>query len=293
MARDIYQEVTNSIIASLEAGVRPWAPRWHGASNLPRRSCGKPYQGINVPILWGSASAKGYMSAYWLTYKQAESLGAHVRKGERGTAIVFASTFLKRGKDDTGAESVESVPFLKSYSVFNADQIDDLPEMYRAKPADLTAVAEAGRIPAAEAVVAATGATIVHGGGRAFYQLSEDLIRLPDFAAFFTPADYYATAFHELGHWTGAERRINRTFGKRFGDKAYAAEELVAEMAAAFIAAHVGLSAEPRPDHASYVASWLSIMKGDKRAIFTAASAAQKAANFVLGAVASEEAEAA
>lgn len=281
MARDIYAETTNAIIAMLEAGTRPWTPSWDRGADLPRRANGEAYKGINVPILWCAAMTAGYAVPTWLTYKQAAAHGAHVRKGEKGCVVVYASTLVKKGKDANGDDAVEAIPFLKAYTVFNVGQIEGLPAHFYARPETRNADQ---RKADADAVMTRAGATIVHGGSRAFYQPSEDLIRLPEFSAFKDADSYYAVAFHELGHWTGAEKRLNRVFGKRFGDKAYAAEELVAEMTAAFVCASVGISAEPREDHASYLDSWLRILKADKRAIFTAASAAQRACDFIVSA---------
>lgn len=284
--QDIYARVTSRIVEELEKGVRPWLKPWtsksgDGQVSRPLRHNGEPYSGINVVLLWCDAIEKGFSSSMWMTYKQAESLGAHVRKGESGSTVVYADRFKKTDTDDKGEESCREIPFMKAYTVFNVQQIDGLPERY------LPQAKEEGRAPepilAAEEFFAATGATFRHGGGRAFYAPGPDFIQLPELADFRDPEGYAATKAHELIHWTGAKARMNREFGGRFGDSAYAREELVAELGAAFLCADLGVSLEPRTDHASYLYSWLSVLKEDKRAIFAAAAHAQRASDFLHG----------
>ncbi|NBX67319.1 MAG: DUF1738 domain-containing protein [Proteobacteria bacterium] len=285
MRKDIYESVTNKIITQIEKGTRPWLQPWAsgqhhlGSIHRPLRGNGKPYTGINVVMLWGAAHDNGYSCPMWLTFKQAADLGAHVRKGSKGQTVVYASKFTKEETNARGEDVTRSIPFLKQYTVFNVEQIDGLPDSYYAKP---VAVNPAARIANAESFFRNCGATLNHGGNRAFYAPSVDAITMPAFEAFTDAESYYATLAHEHIHWTKHEKRLNRDLGgKRFGDNGYAAEELVAELGAAFVAADLGLYLEPREDHASYLKAWLGILKADSRAIFTAASHAQKAADYL------------
>ena len=282
--RDFYQHVTARILEDLERGVRPWLKPWSTSnarnSALPRRHNGVLYQGINVLLLWTAAMTRGFTAATWMTYRQALELGAHVRKAETGTLVVFADRML-RTEDDENGESVErSIPYLKSYIVFNIEQIDGLPPQYL-PPAPAPASVET-RNAQAERFISATGATIRFGGNRAYYAPAFDVIQLPPVPAFRDMESYYGTALHELTHWTGHESRCGRKLnGQRFGSEAYAFEELVAELGSAFLCAELGITPEVRDDHAAYLASWLAVLKRDKRAIFSAASQAQCAVDFL------------
>lgn len=283
---DVYARVTNRIIADLEQGVRPWLKPWSngqggGQVARPLRHNGLPYSGINVVLLWCDAMEKGFSASTWMTYKQAEQLGAHVRKGESGSLVVYADRYKKTETNDKGEEVDREIPFMKAYTVFNIEQIEGLPETYR--PAVSPRPQPFQPLEAAEAFFAGTGATFRHGGNRAFYAPGPDLIQLPPAETFRDAESYVATKAHELIHWTGAEGRMAREFGKRFGDTAYAREELVAELGAAFLCADLGVTAEPREDHAAYLASWLEVLKEDKRAIFSAAAHAQRASDFLHG----------
>jgi len=284
--RDLYQHVTDRILEDLERGVRPWLKPWSmskvGGSILPRRHNGIPYQGINVLLLWSEAMARGYTATTWMTYRQALELGAHVRKGESGTLVVFADR-LTRTEDGDDGESVErSIPYLKSYMVFNVEQIEGLPPQYQPQTA-APASAEIRRTQA-ESFIAATRAIIRFGGDRAYYAPAFDVIQLPPPPAFRDMEGYYGTVLHELTHWTGHASRCARELnGHRFGSEAYAFEELVAELGSAFLCAELGITPEVRDDHAAYLASWLTVLKQDKRAIFAAASQAQRAADYVRG----------
>ena len=286
MKADLYSKITDQIVASLEKGVKPWHKPWSanttggGQIVRPLRANGIPYRGINVLMLWGAATDHGYQSSTWMTYKQAAELKAQVRKGEKSTTVVYAGS-INRSETDatTGEESDRNIPFLKGYYVFNADQIDGLPDSYRVPSPALPSGIE--RIEHADAFAMATGATIRHGGNRAFYNYGSDSVQMPPLQAFESAESYYSTLIHELTHWTGHASRLGRSFGKRFGDKAYAFEELVAELGAAFMSADLNLTPETRDDHAEYLGYWLDVLKGDKRAIFTAASHAQRAADFL------------
>ncbi|MFZ4166510.1 ArdC family protein [Brevundimonas sp. NPDC058933] len=283
---DIYQTVTDSVINMLEAGVKPWAPQWEagacGLPAIPTRANGEAYRGLNVALLWGAAEMKGYRHHTWMTFKQAKELGGCVRKGEKSTPVIYWGSYAKEGDD--GEE--ETRLFAKGYAVFNVEQIDHLPaRFFEAPPVGETAE----RIKAADAWAVGTGADIRHGGAKAFFSPKSDHVQMPPLEAFYEPEAYYGTLAHELTHWSGAKARLDRQFGKRFGDKAYAFEELIAEMGAAFAMARLGIAAEPREDHASYLASWLKVLKADKRAIFTAASKAQAACDFLFDLAAKAE----
>jgi len=292
---NVYSRVTSKIIADLEQGVRPWHKPW-SASNAsgtiirPLRANGQPYRGVNVLLLWGEADAKGYRSPIWMTYKQAATLGAQVRKGEHGSLVVYADKLTRTETDDAGHETERDIRFMKGYTVFNTEQVDGLPAHYYTK-AETPAPVE--RIPQAEAFFACAGARVQHGGNRAFYAPHPDFIQMPPAESFESPESYAATKAHELTHWTAHPSRLARELGKRFGDDAYAAEELIAEMGSAFLCADLGITPETRDDHASYLDHWLKVLKADSRAIFTAASQAQRAADYLHGIVNSARQQAA
>lgn len=282
---DVYQTVTDAIVGRLEAGeVAPWHRPWRaghaaGPTSRPLRFNGQPYSGVNILWLWMAAEAGGYSCPLWITYNQARELGGHVRKGEKGTTVVYASTFNKRETLADGTTADRKIPFLKSYTVFNAEQCDGLPAHYYAKAEPMAA--DVRPLEAAAAFFANTGADIRAGGNRAFYNPTGDYVTVPEAATFESAEAHASTTAHELAHWTGAASRLARDFGKRFGDEAYAAEELVAELAAAFLAADLGFESVPHAEHVNYLASWLKVLKADKRAIFTAASAASRAAAYL------------
>lgn len=286
--QDLYQTVTDKVIAQLEAGARPWSKPWaagHAAGRVsrPLRWNGVPYQGVNILLLWSEAQARGYSNPSWLTFKQALELGGHVRKGEKGSPIVFASKIVKE-EERNGEQVQRAISFLKGYTVFNVEQCDGLPERYFVKAPEV--INPMQRLHEAEAFFAATGAQISERAeGMAYFRPSTDEIVMPPFVSFRDPESYYATLAHEACHWTKMPERLDRKFdgSKRFGGEAYAMEELVAEMGSAFLCADLGLALEPREDHASYLASWLRALKADNRAIFTAATHAQKAADFLHG----------
>ena len=283
---DIYQRVTNRIIADLEQGIRPWVKPWHvqhtaGRISRPLRHNGTPYRGVNVLLLWGEAVEFGYVAPLWMTYKQAQIIGGQVRKGEHGALVVFADKFRKTETDEQGDEVTRDIPFMKRYTVFNVEQIDGLPEHYYARPAKTLPLAE--RIGNVDRFIKDTGADIRHGGNSAFYAISQDRIQLPPFEAFRDKESYYATALHELTHWTRHPSRLARDFGRKsYGDEGYAREELVAELGAAFLCADLVIAPEVRDDHANYLANWLKVLKDDKRAIFQAAAHAQRAADYLV-----------
>lgn len=294
MKQDIYQRVTDRIIADLEQGELTWLKPWSsgnmdGRIVKPLRHNGLPYSGINILMLWGAAMEAGFASPYWMTFRQAMELGAHVRKGEHGNPVVYASTITKTEEQDDGSEEERSIPFMKAYTVFNVEQIDGLPAHYYVRPEPV--IDPEQRIGHAETFFAATGADIRHGGNRAYYSGGSDHVQMPYFETFRSPEAYYATLAHELTHWTKHPKRLDREFGrKRWGDEGYAREELVAELGAAFLCADLLLTPEPGTEHAAYIQSWLKVLKEDKRAIFSAAAHAQRAADFLHGLQAHPEA---
>jgi antirestriction protein ArdC len=281
--QDVYARVTAAIVADLERGVRPWVKPWtagNGDVSRPVRHTGVSYRGINVVLLWLAALQGCFACPMWMTYKQAAELGGQVRRGEKGATVVYADRFIRVESGDNGEEHEHAIPFLKSYSVFNCEQIDGLPAHYYATPERDSRVI--GRIGRAERFFGNTGADIRHGGGSAYYAPSGDFVQMPPFESFTTAEAYYATLAHELTHWSGHASRLAREFGRqRWGDEARAMEELVAESGAAFLCADLGLTPETREDHAAYIGSWLKVLKNDKRAIFTAAGHAQRAADFL------------
>jgi antirestriction protein ArdC len=284
---DVYSRVTQQIVAQLEQGIRPWIRPWksgHAAVPLcrPLRHNGMPYRGVNVLLLWGEAFEKAYTSPIWMTYRQAQELGGHVRKGEHGTFVVYADQYVKTEGDEASGEAIERrIAFMKAYVVFNVEQIAELPAHFYPTTEAMPAPAPVPRIEAAEAFFAGTGARILHGGDRAFYSPTRDFIQMPPRERFRDAPAYCTTLAHELVHWTSHPMRIHRELGKRFGDDAYAAEELIAEMGAAFLSADLGITPEVLDDHAAYLALWLNVLKDDSRAIFTAASQAQRAVDYL------------
>lgn len=284
--QDAHSRITDRILAELEQGTRPWLKPWSGGDMAtsgqvrPLRATGQPYRGINVLLLWIEAQASGFVSPSWMTYKQAQALDAQVRKGEHGATVVYYGDSTKTVYDDASGENREQgFRFLKTYTVFNVAQIDGLPERFHIVPEPSP---EAERIEAAEAFFASIPATVNHGCDRAYYIPSADRIQLPPFAAFHDAHGYYSTRGHETVHWTRHESRLDRSFGReRWGDEGYAREELVAELGAAFLAADLGLCIEPRPDHASYIASWIKVLQNDTRAIVQAAAHAERAVAYL------------
>ncbi|MCO5067048.1 MAG: zincin-like metallopeptidase domain-containing protein [Rhizobiaceae bacterium] len=281
---DIYQRVTDAIIAQLEAGVRPWHQPWGaiGTSHRPLRHNAVPYRGINTVLLWMSSNANGFSSPYWMTYRQSQEIGGQVRKGSKSTLVVYAGAIERSEEADNGEEVERRIPFLKGYSVFNCDQIDNLPERFYPAPIVQTPAKE--RIPHADEFFKNTGSIVKHGGDRAYYMPSGDFIAMPVFEAFESASSYISVLGHEHVHWTMHADRLARDFGsKKWGDDAYALEEAVAETGAAMICADLGIEDHPREDHAAYIASWIKCLKNDKRAIFKAASHAEQAVRFLHG----------
>lgn len=286
---DIYTRITDKIIEELASGVRPWMKPWSAANtdgriSRPLRHNGQPYSGMNVLLLWSEQISQGFTSSMWMTFKQAIELGAAVRKGETGSTVVFASRFTKSQSDGNGGEVDREIPFLKAYSVFNVEQIDGLPDHYHHRPA--TVLDPVARIEHADRFFRNTGAVIRHGGNQAYYSPVMDYIQMPPFESFRDAAGYVATLSHEATHWTAAEHRVGRDLSRYAKDRTERArEELVAELGSCFLCADLGIAPElePRPDHASYLQSWLKVLADDKRAIFQAAAHAQRAVAFLHG----------
>ena len=277
----LYQEVTDRIVAELETGAAPWLKPWktsvaNGTSLLPSNAVtGRQYHGINIPILWHQASERGYPTHQWLTFNQAKEKSANVRKGEKATQVVFTK---KLRIKDRETEEEKQISMLRGYYVFNAAQVEGLPERETALSPLLDPERRQSRT---DAFIGATRADIRHGGNEACFVPSLDYIAMPPFRAFKTTEGYYATNLHELGHWSGHESRLDRNLEGRFGTRSYAAEELVAELTSAFLCAHLGITGELR--HAGYLSKWIELLKHDHRAIFTAAAKAQQAADYLRG----------
>jgi antirestriction protein ArdC len=277
---DLEATVTAKIIAALEAGTRPWQKSWTGtdADGLPLNASGRAYRGINIFMLWMEQMIHGYSSRHWFTMKQANNFGAKIRKGQKSTMVIYAKPMEKEVEDKDNPGKTKKIKwfFNKYYLVWNADQIDGLPEKF-SKPevADSGDKARLARIEHAEEFFAKTGSTVRSGGNRAFYSVTDDFIGMPEFNAFKDAESYYATLGHEHVHWTRHPSRLNRE------KKNYAEEELVAEIGAAILCAGLGIGSDVRDDHASYVASWLKALKDDKRLIFVAAAQAQRAVDYL------------
>ena len=282
----LYQEITSRIIAELEAGRLPWVQPWgtsaaRAALAMPSNAAtGRRYSGINVLILWGAVVQHGFSGQGWLTFRQALSLGGSVRRGERGTTVVFAHRFTPGAeRNDAGEEGDDprAIRFLKRFTVFNTDQCEGLPE---AVAAMVPPPPDGMILPEVEALIRASGADLRIGGSRAYYDVAGDFVRVPPPQAYFEPVNWHRTALHELGHWAGAAGRLGRDLSGGLGSKSYAREELVAEMTAAFTCATLGIV--PTVRHADYLGAWLEVLREDDRAIVRAASAASKAADYLL-----------
>lgn len=278
---DIYERVTRQIIEAMERGAGSYRMPWHvtGAESFaPVNVVSKrPYRGVNILLLWLLAELQGYTSGEWATYNQWKALGAQVRKAEKSALVVFWK-IAERSREETedqeepaGNRSI----LARGYHVFNAGQV----EGYSPEPAPV--LPESERIESAERFYAQLGFTVEHGGNRACYSPQEDVIHMPPFSCFRDAASYYSVLGHEVVHTSGAAHRLNRDLKSRFGEESYAMEELVAELGAAFLCSSLGLANEPRREHAAYLSNWLRVLRQDKRAIFTAASQAQKAVDWM------------
>ena len=284
---DLYQTVTDSIVEAIESGAdkESWTMPWSGFNEgIPHNAVtGNGYRGVNILMLWAAATSNEFPTSLWASYKQWQSKGAQVKQGSKSTIIVYYGSAKTTKTNDFGEDVESSFKFLKYSRVFNAAQVADYDPPVIERP-NL-----AKRISEAEIFVAKTKAVVKRGQSRAFYTPKEDWVGMPDLNQFTdtktasATENHYGTLLHELTHWTGNEKRCDRTFGKRFGDNSYAMEELVAELGSAFLCSTIGITPEPRRDHAQYIASWLKTMKADKKAIFTAASKASQATDYLSG----------
>jgi antirestriction protein ArdC len=281
---DLFERITRQIADAIEAGAgdfrMPWH-RWGEATAQPINAVSRrPYRGINMLLLWAAAEIGGYSSGRWGTFRQWSEAGAQVRKGEKATAILFWKTTRPEASgaardEDDGGDKPRFVA--RAYFVFNEEQVDGA-----SPPVSGPGLSPAERIAEADAFLGKSGADVRHGGDRACYASNIDQIWLPRFEQFREPAGYYSTFAHELVHWSGAAHRLNRDLEGRFGSESYAMEELVAELGAAFVAAHLRIAVEPRPDHAAYIASWLKVLRRDPKAIVAASAKAQEALDYLI-----------
>ena len=282
--RDVAAEITDLIIRKLEEGVAPWSRPWQlgGAGARPLRHSGEPYRGINALTLWAVGDAAGYRSRYWMTRRQADALGGHVRDGAIEAISVYYSSFKKvENHPETGRDVERNIRFLRHYLVYNADQIDGLPDWFYAADLPPPPLKPSDRQAAIDAFFAAIPADVRHGGAQAYYSPTFDYIQLPSKSSFRNMDFYATTRGHETIHWSGHASRLGRTLAKRYGDDAYAMEELVAEIGAGLVCADLGLPNCLHDSHASYVAHWLRILRGDKTVIIHAAAKAEQAYNYL------------
>jgi antirestriction protein ArdC len=300
---NVHETITTRIVEAIEKGAGNFLMPWHGAAALRRPvnvNTGRAYNGVNILSLWITAQERGFDTSEWATFKQWQDIGACVRKGEKGTPIVFYKLLEVAGDSNSdskgrGDDETRNIPFARASWAFNANQV----EGYSNKSAAPAAPSLFERLESVEDTIRATGADIAYGGLRAFYNRATDHIAIPAAERFrASPTSgaresFYSTILHELTHWTGAPHRLNREKGKKFADKPYCFEELIAELGAAFLCADLGISNDPRPDHAQYIAPYLTLLKEDSRAIFRAATAASEATAYVLAAAERQQIKAA
>ncbi|NRQ18908.1 ArdC family protein [Ensifer sesbaniae] len=280
--KDTYQRITDAIIEQLEAGTKPWIRPWRGNSRgslVPRRATGEAYRGINVLMLWLASELAGYEENTWMTYRQSQDLGGQVRKGEKGALVVKYGTFTPKERED---DDDRAIPYLKGYTVFNVEQIENLPPQFYRPPEELPTTS-IPHLETVETFVRNTGAVVTYGGTTACYRPGPDDILMPDRVRFVDEVHLYSTLLHEMSHWVGAKHRLNRDLSGRFGSASYAMDELVSELSSSFLCADLGVAHDPRGNTATYLESWLKALKSDKRAIITAAAKAQTAADYLHG----------
>ena len=278
--KDLHEEITAQILTALEGGRESWDALWDNSLRLGvpyNHSTGKAYAGINILTLWNTAARKGYEVNAWMTYKQAQEQGGQVRKGEKSTLGMFYKPIEDKSQDaDSDEENgTRRRMMAKAFYLFNVAQIDGLEVLPEPKAPTFSPIADA------EAIITASGAEVRHGGTRAFYSPAMDFVQMPSLDRFQSAENYYATILHELTHWTGHKSRLAREYGQRFGDRAYAFEELIAELGTAFLCARLGMVGATLEGHADYIGEWLKILGTDKRAVMTAASQAERAADYL------------
>ncbi len=289
MKKDLFGEVSARILSELESGALPWVKPWAATAgqNMPQNAVtNRPYSGCNVILLW-LARDRGCTTPRFLTYQQATQAGGYIRKGEHGTRVYFVKQL--QIKDGEGADAdTRLVPMLREYTVFNVDQCEGLPDSIKAgRP--MRVRNPDTRDGLADEFLRSTGADIREGAGEAYFASSRDFISMPRFEAFRGADHFYNVAFHELTHWTGHKSRLDRDLRRRFGERAYAAEELVAELGAAFLCAEFGIDGDVR--NAGYIQTWIGLLKADGRAFFTACNKAQAAADYLRRLALTEPAE--
>lgn len=282
---DFYQQITNSFIEKLEQGVKPWATPWVKSpitGGMPANAkTGQAYNGMNILCLWASAEHNQFASRFWLTFKQTLDMGGHVRKDEKGTRVMFYQV----REVTTSDGEAEEIPVMRHFTAFNLDQVDGIDDP------DCGCSQGGGFDPVerVEHLITATGATVIEAGERAYYDPSPDTVHMPDRLRFDNAADHAATIIHELCHWAGNKRRLNYDMGRLKGRAAYAYEELVCELGAAFVMADMGIQGDVQ--HESYLASWLQALKGDKRYLFRAAAQASKAHKYLMDFITDDESQ--
>lgn len=281
--KDVFQKITDLIVSAIEQGAGSYRIPWRTSGGFPHSPMNavsrRPYRGVNVLVLWATAQERGYTSGIWATYKQWQELGAQVRKGEKSANVVFWKFFDKINESEDhsgeGESALRRIPVARDFWVFSAEQVDGYAHQEEPK------TTREERIEKAETFFREIGIEVKPGGNRAYYSADSDSIHMPAFDAFKEALYYYSVLSHETTHWTGAKHRLNRDLSGRFGSESYAIEELVAELGSSFLCAELGLPSDPREDHAPYIASWLKVLKNDKRAIFTAAAKAQEAVDWL------------
>ena len=292
--RNLHREITDKILAQLKTGVAPWRKPWsinrtaYGSPMPHNAVTGRPYSGVNILLLWGVMSEHGWGPKF-LTFKQAKAAGGTVRKGEKGALVIFVKKIIVKDRNDPKGEDRKAISFLRHYVVFNVAQCDGLSDKVTGVIQTPAAIDRNERDPLVEEYIKATGVKLVPGGDKAAYAPSLDCIAMPALQAFKTSDHYYSTLFHEMGHWTGHEKRLNRDLRGRFGDRAYAAEELIAELCSAFVSAEWGIDMEEAP--AAYIDHWVSLLEEREDAIVSAAAAASRAVEWLRGKVSAEEAD--
>jgi antirestriction protein ArdC len=290
--KDIFQRVTDAIVKAIEDGAGSYRMPWKTSGGFPYSPINavskRPYRGINILVLWAIAQERGYESGVWATFKQWQEMGAQVRKGETSAHVVFWKFFdRERTQEGENTTKGERIPMARDYSIFNAEQVDGYQKV------EEVSLSRIERIEQAETFFRTLGVVPKPGGNRAYYAPESDTVHMPAFEAFKEPLFFYSVLSHESTHWSGASHRLNRDLSGRFHSESYAMEELVAELGAAFLCSELGLPTDPREDHAPYIASWLRVLKNDKRAIFTAAAKAQEAVDWMIKKTALELEEAA